>query len=387
MEKNIIPPEKFKDAFKRLGWIYSTSQSGKYDIWSFNQNRNIWATIPKDQNSIEYQFYQEKNIRLLIYTLELEDNEHSFTNIFNQLKGYSYQLINRIVNKESFSQEAVPYELATAIPSKNIDAFRSFYLMKKDGKESIPIEKFQLNHTQHGSFVIPISVQAEVNEESLVPMASSTNIYIREYLDTVDRLVSIARTDKESYGKKVIDEGIDSKIVKDFFYRNDSIAKIKEKYSEIVEEISITSQSNPILDHRLSQSYKDFKNVELGRISILPDDYIAYIEKLEEEADSASREDINARVEAAVDSIDTNGTAKFTVFTINGEEIKHPFKARTVQLPTIFLNLCASAFISREKIVIQGDLRKPKGKIGKIVTSSMSQNNENPNLFSQFIDD
>ena len=383
MNTEIISREKFKDVFERLGWIHSTSKSGKYDLWTFDKNKKIWATLPRDQETIEYIFNQDKNIRMLVYALGLPDNEISFQLIHAQLVSYNYKLINRIVNKKSFSQEVVPYELATAVPSKNIDAFRSFFLFKKHGKESLSLDKFQLNHTEHGSFIIPISIQAEAGERSLVPLASTTSILIREYLDTIDRLVKIDPGDKEKYGKKIVEEGIDSKLVKDFLNTKDSIAKYREKYHETVKEISITSQSNPILDYHLTDEHRSFKKVELGTLNPLPDEYIQYIEKLEEEADFASRKDIDAKIEAAVDSIDTNGTAKFTVFSINSEEIKKPFKARTTQLPTVFLNLCAQAFISREKISINGDLTKGRGKIGTIITSNLLRESVNQGLFSE----
>jgi hypothetical protein len=302
--------------------------------------------------------------------LDLPENSYNIYDIESQLLHYNYKLINRIINQENYKDDNVPFELASVLPAKNIEAFRSFYSAFTKGKKNIPIEDFKLNHTQHGSFIIPISIPAEVGGDRLINIANETNLILRKYLDTIDKLLAVPIQDVKNYADRVIDEGIDSRLVKDFFSKNDSVAKYKTKYQNIVKDIYFTVKSNPILDYKLSDTDRNFKVVDLGGISVLPDEYIDFLEKREIEADSSTRSDDNAKIDVEVDSIDINGTAKFKVFAINNEPLSKPFKATTSELPKVKQDFCADAFKSRNTIVITGDILKTKGKSGKIIVDT-----------------
>ena len=382
MEFTVIPRKNFTDAFTRVGWKVGKDEVGKYDVFTSPMDKNIWTVLPVDESLLEYKFYQSKSIKFLLYVLDMTESDENISEIHNQLLGYNYKLISKIVNKDKFKKEAVPFEIANALPSKNIDAFRSFYLRKNKGK-AIPIERFEFNHTQKGSFIIPVSIAADIGQETLINLPNNTNVIIREYLDTVDKLVHIDLTDEKRFADKILEEGIDSDIVKDFFSKHDSIAKFKDKYKDQIKELSISSKSNPILDYHLSKSDKEFKTVDLEKLQIIPEEYITYLEKREVELDTYTRDEKNVTLEVVVDSIDLNGTAKFRVFSINNESIKVPFKANTHELSKLRLDFCADAFKSRDPIIIRGDILKAKGKIGKIIVDDLKSKEKEPTLFSK----
>lgn len=384
MNTQIIPRARLIDVFTKLGWIKSESKSGKYDLWTSNQNKNIWATLPKDAQSLEYKYNQEKIVELIVLSLGLRDDDFNKEDVYSQLLNYNYKLINKIVNKPNFEQDKVPFELAGILPLKNINAFRTFYIMKTHGAKSLSLDQFEFNHTQEGSFIIPISIMVpeEIGsvQSSISQIANSTNSILREYLKTIDRLIKITATNEINFADKIIEENIDSKIVKDFYSETEGLAKYREKYEDKVENISIYSTSNPILDFNLPEQEKQFVHVELGKIRTVPDEYIKVLEKREEESDQETREETNAKIDVAVDSVDLNGTAKFTVLAINGEGIKKPFKARSTKTTKENLNFCADAFKSRDTIEIRGDLFKAKGKLGELIPGEFASKAESKNI-------
>ncbi len=371
MQDKIIPRSRFNDVFTRLGWAKSKSKSGKYDLWTSNHNKNIWALLPLDSNSLEYKYNQEKNVELIVLALGLTDNDFNKKDVYSQLIKYNYKLINKIINKEGYEQDKVPFELAGILPLKNINAFRTYYAIKTHGTKSLNLDQFEFNHTQEGSFIIPISInvpeEAQNTQTPIGQIAGQTNTILRDYLNTIDKLTKINTSDENTFSNKIIEENIDSMIVKDFYSKTDGFAKYREKYEATVKDISIYSTSNPILDFNLNDQDKKFTHVELGRIKSLPDDYLKVLIKKEEEADQETREETNARIDVAVDSVDLNGTAKFTVLAINGQGLKKSFKARSVRTTKENLNFCADAFKSRDTIEIRGDLFKPKGKLGELI--------------------
>ncbi len=374
-----IGRKKFTDAFTRLGWKSSSSNSNKYTIWTSPLDAELWTRVPMDELSEEYFYYQNKNIKLLLYFLGLEENKENFSDLYSQLLKSSYKLINRIVNVENHSNESVPFELANTLTEKNIEAFRSFSLLRAKGKKSIPLEKFELNHSQKGSFVIPISIDVEEDKNSLPNIPTETSAVLQDYLNTVDRLVKLPITDAYDYAKNILERDIDSKIVRDFLGWEDGIAKYKNKYSNKVKDMSISASGSPILDYQLTYEEKHFKNVELNNITALSDDYIQQIDILAAKQDTSTIEGTGVHIDVIMDTISSKGKAKFTVWAINGHEVKKPFKAITVELTKKNLDFCADAIKSGNRFRVLGDISKPKRRMGKIVASTLELIEEDPN--------
>lgn len=382
MNTSIIPITRFTDVFTRVGWLSSEANSGKYFIWTSPQNKDIWTVVPKNENSKEYLYYQEKNVKMLTNFLGLEENEFNINDIYSQLVGYNYKLINRIVGIDTHNNDTVPFEMADVLSNKNIDAFRFYYQTKTKGK-SIPIESFQLHHTQKGSFIIPISIAAELNQETLFNTPSHTNTVIRDYLKILDVLIKTPIQDEKTFADKMIDENIDSKIVKVFLSNSDSIAKAKLKYSDKIKELVISSNGSPIIDFGLNNQEKVFQKVDMSNIQVLPEGYLEVLETREIEADTATIEQSGTKIDVEVDSLDQNGTVKFSVFAIGGREVERPFKARSTKLTKNTLNSLTDAFKSRDVIQAIGDITKSKGKVGEIVADEFVVKPKSPTLFDE----
>lgn len=375
-----ISRERFADAFIRIGWKKSDAESGNYDIWTSPINYNIWTVVPRDESTEEYTYYQDKNIKIILDALNLRDNEFNISDIYSQLQGYNYKLINRIVQDNDYDDIVVPFELADVLSNSTIDAFRFFYKMKNHGKQ-VPIENFQLHHTQKGSFLIPISISAELEDGKLFDLPSSTNLILHDYLKTVETLVKIPQKDEKDFADRVIDENIDSKIVRTFLGNQNSIAKVKTKYRERVSELGITSNGSPILDFGLSEKDKTFPEVDITGMESLPETYLEVLESREIEADSSTIDASGVKIDVEVDSLDQNGTVKFSVFSINQKGMNYPFKARSVKLTKKTLDYLTDAFKSREIIEVTGDITKAKGKVGEIIADNFSTKGKNPTLF------
>lgn len=379
MINSLIPRNRFSDVFQRLNWVRSDARSGNYDVWTSTNVTNLWTVIPKNEKSEDYLYCQDKNIKILLQALGLEENDFNMEDLRSQLSGYNYKLINRIVSQDN-RIETVPFEMADVLSSKNIDAFRFYYQTKTRGK-NIPIESFRLHHTQEGSFVIPISIVAEQDQESLLTMPTHTNSVIRDYLKTLEVLFKVPHNDEKAFADKVIDSGIDSKIVKVFLGNSDSVAKTKLKYQVAVKEISVSSSGSPILDYHLEPSEKKFPVVDMSKIQVLEDNFLEFLEGREIEADSATIEESGVKINVAVDSLDQNGTVKFSVFGINGQDVTKSFKARSTKLTKNTLNYLTDAFKSREVIEVTGDITKSKGKVGEIIGDKFDVIEPNPTLF------
>lgn len=383
---NLVPKSRFRDAFTRLGWIKSEARSGFFDVWKHPENNEIWTVIPLKGNPEEDRYYQEKNIKLIVYTLGLPENTLNINEVKNQLFGYNYKLISRIQNNEENQNESVPYELANILPNKSIDSFRSFYYNRTQGNSNIPIDKFEMNHTQHGSFIIPISIKAEIEDnETLFPIPSTTNVVLREYLLKVNVLTDIAEseTDPVRFADKIMEANIDSKIVRDYLSRADSIAKYKEKYKDRIGEISISSKGSPILDYSLTPENKEFREVDLANINVLPEDFLPILEKREIEADDSAINEKNAKIEVSVDTISQDGTAKFVVYAINADRLRRPIKGTSIELPHVNLEFCVGVFKDKDLVIISGDITKGKGKAAKIVPSKFELKPASESLFSK----
>ncbi len=365
-----IKISSFKDAFRRTNWsrIESTNE---YEKWVFNEQSDLWTILPKGENSNNYKYYQQKNIKLLLYTLKLPENDENFIEIYNQLSGYNYKLINRIVNNGNYKGSAIPFEVANNVPQKNINSFRIFYSSRRS--KFVPIEHFEFNHTQNGSFIIPISIKAEQQADMLWEEPSPTNKVIREYLDTVERMLTIKITNEEAFAKEAMEQEIDSRIIKSFLSESIGIAKYIRKYESSIDEISITSHGNPFLDFNLSDHQKKFKKIELNEVMTIPDNFITYLEKKEDEANDETIEASNATVDVIVDLVSSNGKAQFSVVAINKKPVKKPFVAISHQLTKARINFVADSLKSQNIIEVHGDIFKAKGKAGVIVIDDIKE--------------
>ena len=132
-----IPFNRFEEAYTRAGWTRKNSADGRYGVWIKPDDPDVWTMLPTDISSPEYRLYQNKNLLMLLYALGIEENEETISELVSQLKHFNYKLINRIVPQSDASYNSVPYELATLLPDKNIDAFRYFYQTKAKQARSL----------------------------------------------------------------------------------------------------------------------------------------------------------------------------------------------------------------------------------------------------------
>jgi len=376
-----LPINKFREAYQKVGWIEHTTKDGKYIIWSNPKDKDTWIQLPKDDKAVDYNYFAEQNIKMLLYILDLPENDQSIDEIISQLRAYNYKMVNRIVGNSELKSDSIPYELATIVPQKNIEAFRHFYLTRpKTSMRSIPIEKFQMNHTEVGSFVIPVSILVEEDKnETIIPLQSETNLILHEYLTMVDTLVNTEPVDAIKYAQKIVGEHIDSKIVKDFLGKTNSIAKATEKYQNQIEKVTISSSGSPILDYDLTKPEKEFKVVNIGKMSTLGDDFIEEIERLEVKMDDSKVEEYSAHIDVVVDSIDRNGNVKLSVTAINNKAVKKVFKANISEVSKARLDKFAEYFKNDGSAVVRGDIFKPKGKMGKIIIETVGPEVEDKN--------
>lgn len=376
----VVSVDRFREAYRKIGWVEKPSANAHYIVWRSPNDSNLWVELPSDTNAPDYDYYAEKNVRMLLFALDLPENKHSIDELISQLRAYNYKLISRIVSNTEFKSDAVPYELASILPQKNIEAFRHYFLTHKTKKRSIPIDKFQMNHTEVGSFIIPVSILVDDEKnEKLIPMMTETNLVLHDYLRAIDTLLKIPARSPFTYAEKVVGESIDSKIVRDFLGKSNSIIKTKEKYAKIIEDITISGTGSPILDFNLDKEDREFQVVELKDSETLDEEYIVEIEKLELKLDDSRVEERAAEIDVVVDNIDRNGNVKFTVTHINGSELSRVFKAYSTQLSKARLDLFAEYFKNDGSAVVKGDITKAKGKMGSIIIDSVREQREDPN--------
>jgi hypothetical protein len=383
--KYIVSVKKFLESYQRIGWRQQTSKSGKYYIFSSPHDEDLWMRLPITEESIDYAYYQEKNLNILLYALNLPEEESYRDELTSQLKEYNYKLLNRIIGKSGKINSTIPYELANIVPEKNIEAFRHFYQTRSKDKKSIPIEKFELNHTEVGSFVIPISIAVEDDKNSsLLPIQNSVNSLLHKYLDAVDTLTRIPRTSALQFADRVIDESIDSKIVKDFFGNEQSIARYTQKYSNDIDQVLIGSKGSVLLDYGLEQDQRQFREVDISRVGILDEEFIKTLEEREIQADNTKLEHYDAKIDVIIDRIDRAGKVHFTVTGIENDTLDKDFKAYASELPKTKLDIFAELFKLSGTTTIRGDVFKNKGKTGKINVDNIgerSSKQQNIDLF------
>ncbi len=379
----LIEPNKIKDVFNALEWNVGTDEG--FIIFKSPDN-SIYTPLPIQKEQEAYRYYMEKALKMILYIINVNENTENLSELADQIINPNYKFYNRIELKSDYINRTVPFELANNFPLKNVEAFRTFYAKKTKGQGAIPIENFELNHTQKGSFVIPISVKAELDAMQFPDIPNKTHLFVKEYLDLVDTLVNIPlnEDDNKTYANQVVESGIDSRIVKDILGTGNSIASYKEKYIESVKDLTVTSRPNILLDRKLSEEQNRFKQIDLTKCRLLRSDVIKTIEDIEIKKDDSNLYFTGAEIEALVDSVDENGTAKFTILKINKSEVDNPFKSITTKLPKSILNFCADAFKSRDPIWIKGDIEKAKGKMGSILHEKFGNINAKNNQISLF---
>ncbi|RZM19818.1 MAG: hypothetical protein EOO88_36990 [Pedobacter sp.] len=378
--EEVIPLARFDLAYAKAGWTRKHTKDGVYAVWQDPNDKDTWMMLPNDENASEYRLYQEKNILMLLYALNIPETGEAINELYSQLKSSNYKLLNRIVVKDDYGKNSVPYELSAVVPEKNIDAFRYFYQTKAKGDKAIPIERFQLSHTEVGRFVIPISIQVDESEQTtLASVQSDTNKVLHDYLSAVETLTKIPRESAEKFAEKVLSESINSKIVKDFFGNDHSIAKFREKYSSQVKEITIGSKGSYILDYGLRPIEKKFDEVNISNVESLSSDFIETLERLEVASDDTSIEENGVKLSVLINSISINGRVQFEVLNIQGISIEHSFKANGSQLTKFQLDVCADYFKERKPATILADVSKRRGRMGTLRIESISAGKMNSN--------
>ncbi len=381
LKNKVIPFDHFADAFSRVGWNRHTSSTGRYAIWIDPKNQENWTRLPINIEDPDYVVYQKKNELILLFALNLPEDFQNVSEISSQLKAYNYKLINRIVGTNTIGSETIPFELASVIPEKNVQAFRYFYSTKSKKRNPLPIEKFEFNHTEEGSFIIPVSIYVDKPQPTIYPIATETNVYLHQYLKAIDELVKLPKRNEVEFADRVLGESIDSKIVRDFFGRGESIARYKEKYSDRISAITIGSKGSSLLDFGLSVEEREFQMVDLGSAEPLKESFLDVLEEREIAADETTLEERSAKITVLVESIDILGKAKYTVLSINGHKIERPFKAKSGDITKDRLDHFADHFKSSQTLNLIGDIRKSKGKLGTIVVGQVENEIERPTLF------
>lgn len=351
----------------KLGLTSKVSDSGEYEIWRDPEDNASVYPIPKSYTK-DFDYYQDLVIDLLLTKLENTSKEE----IKNQIEGFNYKLISRISFKEFDSNDSIPIELAQIITSKNINAFRTFYNYSSKGEKEIPIENFKLNHTKKGSFVIPVSILYEAENVLLDSMPNKLNSILHEYLSKIEGFKHFDLQSKERFVSSVKEQDIYSKVVTDFVSSKDSIAKTQAKYLNEIDEISITSMGNPLLDRNLPENDRLFPIITVSDLKVVPNEYISYLEEVEINENDLMLQEKGVNMVAEVDGINVNGTARFTIYSIGTTRIEKPFKSITVQLSDERITQCAEAIKDRSKITIYGDITKKKGKVGSIIVDKFT---------------
>lgn len=114
---------------------------------------------------------------------------------------------------------------------------------------------------------------------------------------------------------------------------------------------------------------------------ILPDEFISTLEKREIEADDSSINEHHAKIEVSVELLSQDGTVKFSVYSINNQKQKKPFKGTTTELPKKYMDFCVDNFKDKDLIIITGDISKSKGKPAKIIPEKFEVKPNTMNLF------
>src|SRR5665811_1562008 len=106
---------------------------------------------------------------------------------------------------------------------------------------------------------------------------------------------------------------IDSKIVKDIYGNDSSIARYKEKYKDRIKSVSIGSRGSVLLDFKLTHDEKMFEEVDLGDVIPIREEYLEILEQRELLSNESTLSAHDVKIDVLVEAIDITGRAKFTV--------------------------------------------------------------------------
>ena len=379
-----IPISLLEKTMIFLGWIKNDEKEEGCTVFQPKANEKIKAYIPDSTERPDYIFHQNRNVELILYQLKKESNPQNLSEIVEQILFPNYKLISRIVNTKDQNVDSVPFEYADRVIKYNISSFKTEYVLT--AAKQIPISKFHMNHTRKGSFIIPISIPAEYDESTLLPIPSLTNRVLKGYLQKLDVLTKLDVKDEKLFATKVIDNGISSRLVKDFM-SEDGLVKYTKQYGQIINSVNVYGESSPIVDFQLSNAEKVFSNVELNKIVQVPNEYISYLEHVEIQREQEAIDEHDTSIEAVVDSLAykdkgrTEAGAKFTIYKVAGEKLKKPFKAVATGLTRKRLKRFGERRYTAEIVKIMGDITKAKGKIGDLRIEEILQVDTQGDLF------
>jgi len=380
MTMQIIPKEKFTFAFEKLGWDNYVSEDGKYIVWTFRQNPDIiWTLVPRDERAGGYMKYQEQNIELILYCLDLEPTQENIDKIYQQLLGLHYPIISRVVNKIGDFDNGIPVNLAKSL----LDKISKSYLDFRKNIEKKSINNLRFPHTQQGSFILKILVPTAEEKGLDMDVDSYFNqdqTTISEYLKQIDFLGKIETVDAKKYANKLKDNGIDTLLVKDLLNKDGLIETIQNYIdTRDIDDVYLKSENNQLLEFNKKTDINFNKNiVDLRNLKPLRQDFIQEIEELDKKS---KIDETNVEIIATVFQINKNGTATFDLETINNQKPKFK-KARSMQLTEARIKLCSNALPENEKIKITGDIKKDEGQgIAEIIIDSLSIHKDKNILF------
>ena len=160
----IIPIKKFTFAFEKLGWDNYVSEDNKYTVWTFKKNPEVWTLVPRNEKAGEYLQYQLQNIELILYCLDLEPTPENITKIYEQLLGFHYPIISRVISKNNNFDEGIPLNLADTILNKIHSSFLDF---RKSLNKDL-INNLRFGHTEQGSFILKILVPTSDDDKNTI---------------------------------------------------------------------------------------------------------------------------------------------------------------------------------------------------------------------------
>ena len=169
---------------------------------------------------------------------------------------------------------------------------------------------------------------------------------------------------------------IDSKIVKDIYGNDSSIARYKEKYKDRIKSVSIGSRGSVLLDFKLTHDEKMFEEVDLGDVIPIREEYLEILEQRELLSNESTLSAHDVKIDVLVEAIDITGRAKFTVMSVDEAELGKPFKAQSIKLPKAKLDQFARYFVNGDTITLRGDIEKSKGKLGQIIVDTLGSRPE-----------
>jgi hypothetical protein len=364
MKMQIIPKEKFTEAFEKLGWDCYVSQDQKYIVWTFKKNTEIWTLVPRDDRSGEYLKYQEQNINLILFSLNVEVNDNNFNKIYEQLLGYHYPIINRLTSKTNNFDSGIPLDLADTLINKISSSFLNF----RKSQDRNDISNLRFGHTQHGSFILKILVPVKEDEQNtLFEATNETRIEIEQYLNRVQELTRIQTSDPQKYAKFILEKDITSGMVEDFVGRN-GIVEIMQKYLENkkIQDIYLSSENNNLLEFNKKDREK-FPEIDLYPLKPVSENFIKAVKETEKSSEFEIKE---AEIIGTIHAINEKGTAMFEIESVNGrkEQIE---KAQTTELTEERVKKCYQAGADKKKLKIIGDIKKHAGKTAKIVVGNL----------------